>query len=93
MNGLVPLNPPNDKAIIDNCVFITPQLVYLASEDIGNSVFTKLYLMNGAGVPYVEKVFDNQEIKIFKVNLNKSTQDELSLWWETHNAFDLLVKK
>ncbi|MFH1431812.1 MAG: STT3 domain-containing protein [archaeon] len=92
MDGLIPLNPPNDKAVIDNCVFLTPQLVYLASEDIGNSVFTKLYLMNGAGVPYVEKVFDNQEIKIFKVNLNKSTQEELSLWWKTHTSADLRVK-
>ena len=91
--GLMPLNPPNDKAIIDNCVFITPQLVYLASEDIGTSVFTKLYLMDGAGVPYVEKVFDNQEVKIFKVNLNKSSQEELDEWWKTHDAFDLMVKK
>ncbi len=91
--GLVPLNPPNDKAIIDNCVFITPKLVYLASEDIGTSVFTKLYLMDGAGVPYVEKVFDNQEVKIFKVNLNKSSQEELDEWWKDHSAFDLMVKK
>ncbi len=92
-NGLVPLNPPNDKAIIDNCVFLTPNLVYLATEDVGTSMFTKLYLMNGEGVPYVEKVFDNQEVKIFKVNLNKSSQDELDEWWKTHNAFDLMVKK
>ncbi|RLG13402.1 MAG: hypothetical protein DRN71_04875 [Candidatus Nanohalarchaeota archaeon] len=91
--GVVPLNPPSDKAIIDNCVFITPRLVYLASEDIGTSVFTKLYLMDGAGVPYVEKVFDNQEVKIFKVNLNKSSQEELDEWWSDHNAFDLMVKK
>ena len=93
VNGLVPLNPPDDKAIIDNCVFITQNLVYLATEDVGTSEFTKLYLMNGEGVPYVEKVFDNQEVKIFKVNLNKSSEDELREWWKTHNAFDLMVKK
>ncbi len=91
--GLVPLNPPDDKPVIDSCVFITPNLVYLATEDIGTSVFTKLYLMDGAGVPYVEKVFDNQEVKIFKVNLNKSSQEDLDAWWKTHDAFDLMVKK
>lgn len=93
VGGLISLNPPNDKPIIDYCVFITPNLLYLATEDVGTSEFTKMYLMDGEGMPYLEKVFDNQEIKIFKVNLNKSSQEELGEWWKTHNALELLVKK
>ena len=96
MGGMFSLNPPGDKAVIDGCVIITQNLVLLASEEIANSVFTNLYLMNGAGIDYVENglVFDNGVVKIFKVKRDvvpEESKEELLKWWADRNYRDLIV--
>ncbi|MCK4550558.1 MAG: glycosyltransferase family 39 protein [Candidatus Aenigmarchaeota archaeon] len=67
-NGLVDLNPPEDKPATDSCVFITPNTILLASKDIGESPFTKLFLQEGVGLDYVTEVYNNGAIKIFEVD-------------------------
>lgn len=107
-NGIVNLTPPSDKQSLDACLSIIPLRliwrdqqgnyhgeVHIAFGDVATSVFNKLYIMNGKGLPYVDLVFSNQnqEVKIFKVNINRTSSDELREWWKTHTAYELLVKK
>lgn len=102
-NGEVPLNPPNDKPVFDSCLYLTPEqmvyppmrMAYVAPREIADSPFNKLYFMDGKGLPYVEMVYSNQdqEVKIFKVNINRTSSDELREWWKTHSAYDLILKK
>ncbi|MEA3342687.1 MAG: STT3 domain-containing protein [archaeon] len=100
-NSLVPFGRPNENVLTGYCLMpflrfgdrVDMSRAFFAKESVGVSVFSDLYFADGVGVPYVEKVFDNGEVKIFKVNLNKSSQDELDEWWKTHDAFDLMVKK
>ncbi|NOR85023.1 hypothetical protein GQ473_02810 [archaeon] len=67
-NGLVDLRPPEDKQIIDSCVFLTSDTVLLASKDIGDSPFTKLFLQDGIGLDYLTQVYNNGAVKIFEVD-------------------------
>ena len=66
-NGFVDLKP--EEPIYDACLMFTPFGVYLPYPEMeaGLSNFAKLYLFDGVGVPFLEKVYDNTEIKIFKV--------------------------
>ncbi len=83
---------------MDGCLIIKPPYgVFfpvdgtrgVPNKDAGTSIFMRLYLFDGAGIPYVEKVFDDTEVKIFKVNLPKEPLSELQNWWKTHGAEDL----
>lgn len=80
--GRIDLSPPDDKGIIEGCLFITAQLVYYASDSVANSEFAKLYLMDGFGVDYAKKVFDNGEVKIFETNFTRKTREELLREWK-----------
>ncbi|MCK5594404.1 MAG: hypothetical protein KAI18_04120, partial [Candidatus Aenigmarchaeota archaeon] len=66
-NGFVDLKP--EEPIYEACIMFTPFGVYLPYPEMeaGLSNFAKLYLFDGQGVPFLEKVYDNTEIKIFKV--------------------------
>jgi len=59
----------NATDIIDGLVIVDPsfqQATYLDPQ-IMNSVFTKLYFGNGQGLNHFKLVYDNNEVKIFKV--------------------------
>ncbi len=64
------------ESAFDACLLFTPYGLYMPypNKDPGISNFAKLFLFDGEGVSYVEKVFDNSEIKIFKVI---NTEDEI----------------
>ena len=59
----------NATNILDGLVIVDPsyqQITYLDPQ-IMNSVFTKLYFANGQGLQHFKLVYDNGEVKIFKV--------------------------
>ncbi|MEM0476054.1 MAG: STT3 domain-containing protein [Candidatus Aenigmatarchaeota archaeon] len=60
------------KSDINAMVIIDPSFryVFLANEEIMNSMFTKMYFLNGIGLEKFELVFDNPEVKIYKVSFN-----------------------
>lgn len=76
-NGIIPLNPPDDKPSWDGCLMFTPwkhpdntPIVFIPTDpDISQSMFARLYIWDGKGIDFLEKVYDNVEIKIYKVNL------------------------
>ena len=46
------------------CVTLTPAGVFYIPEEVKDSIFVSLQFMDGYGLP-VEKVFDNQLIRIY----------------------------
>jgi hypothetical protein len=59
----------NATDVIDGLVLVDPsfqQATYL-DQQIMSSVFTKLYFGNGQGLYHFKLVYDNGEVKIFKV--------------------------
>ncbi|MEA3229303.1 MAG: STT3 domain-containing protein [archaeon] len=75
-NGFVDLNSP--EPTFDACLVFSKFGVYMPypEKEAGLSNFAKLYLFDGAGVPFLEKVYDNTEIKIFKVIDSTETVQE-----------------
>ncbi len=61
--------------VIDGCVVFGGRTAYLASHDIMVSPFNKIYIMDGYDMDYLNKVFDNGEIKIFEINYTKIDED------------------
>ncbi|MEM5832686.1 MAG: hypothetical protein QXE43_00685, partial [Candidatus Aenigmatarchaeota archaeon] len=60
------------KSDINAMVIIDPSFryIFLANEEIMNSMFTRMYFLNGIGLEKFELVFDNPEVKIYKVSFN-----------------------
>ena len=88
-DGFVDLNPP--EPIFDACLVFSPFGVFLPYPEMeaGLSNFAKLYLFDGVGVPFLEKVYDNTEIKIFKVieeEENIETPPQIDITNETNEV-------
>ncbi len=64
-NGILHLG--DKEPSISGCVAISSMGIFYIPEEAENTIFTSLMFMEGFGLP-VEKVFDNQLIKIYKVN-------------------------
>ncbi|MBW6451246.1 MAG: glycosyltransferase family 39 protein [DPANN group archaeon] len=69
--GLLDLGAP--EPTFDACIVLSKFGIYMPypNKEAGISNFAKLYLFDGAGIPFLEKVYDNTEIKIFKVDFNR----------------------
>ncbi len=88
------LETSNDKPVVDGCVLISRRYLLYATKDMMESVFHKLWFMDGKGIDYLYKVFDNGEVKIYKVNhtiIPDRSRDELIKWWEKYNWKGLIV--
>ncbi len=73
-NGIMDMNPLEDDKPIweESCIMFSPFGVYYPTEkEIAVSAFAELYLWDGKNIDFVEKVFDNTEIKIFKTDFSK----------------------
>jgi hypothetical protein len=69
-NGIIDFNPPDDKPSWDGCLMFTQFGVFVPTDpDISQSIFARLYIWDGKGIDFLEKVYDNVEIKIYKVNI------------------------
>ncbi len=87
-DGLVDLKA-KDPAI-DGCLLFTKYGVFfpvdgtrgVPSTLTGTSVFAKLFFFDGKGVDYVKKVYEDQEIRIYEVELPRKTREELLGWWK-----------
>ncbi len=73
-NGFLDLNAP--EPVFDACLLFSKYGVFLPYPEMeaGLSNFAKLYLFDGVNVPFLEKVYDNTEIKIFKVVTEKESE-------------------
>lgn len=58
------------KPSIKGMVILDPSLQYLffAEEDLANSMFTKMFFLNGLGLEKFKLVFNNPEVKIYEVD-------------------------
>lgn len=63
-SGIIQMSADNT---IGGCVALTSTGVYYVPEEAEHTIFSKLMFMDGYGLP-VEKVFDNQLIKIYEIN-------------------------
>ncbi|MEM5828039.1 MAG: STT3 domain-containing protein [Candidatus Aenigmatarchaeota archaeon] len=61
------------KANVNAMVILDPSLQYLifADSDLMNSMFTKMYFLNGIGLEKFKLVFNNPEVKIYEVNFEQ----------------------
>ncbi len=64
-NGIIKAG--EETPSIPGCVSVSSLGIYYIPPEAEHSVFTNLMFMEGIGLP-VEKVFDNQLVKIYKVN-------------------------
>lgn len=61
------------KVAVNGMVIIDPSFQYLffADQDLMNSMFTRMYFLNGYGLEKFKLVFNNPEVKIYEVNFNE----------------------
>ncbi len=91
---ILELETGNDKPAINGCVLVSQRYLLYASEEIMKSVFHNLWFMDGKGIGYLSKVFDNGEVKIYKVDhsvIPDRNRDDLVKWWEKYNWKGLIV--
>ena len=91
---IIDLGAKEDEATIDGCVVVAGNVALLASKEIMNSVFHNLWFMDGKDIAYLSKVFDNGEVKIYRVNhsiIPDRSRDELVKWWKKYNWKGLIV--
>ena len=60
------ISAAGESPSIPGCVSISDMGIYYVPPEAENSIFTSLMFMEGTGLP-VEKVFDNQLIKIYRI--------------------------
>ena len=63
-SGVTSVGNRNDT--IGGCAAITSFGIFYIPEESKNTIFSRLMFMDGSGLP-LEKVFDNNVIKIYKV--------------------------
>ncbi len=71
-NGIIRIPVEDESNIIPGCVTITSYGLFYIPPEAEFSIFTDLMFMDGYGIPDVEKVFDNQLIKIYRLEINES---------------------
>ena len=71
-NGILrlPVEPGVDT--MPGCLAITAYGMFYIPPEAEFSIFTNLMFMDGYGIPDVEKVFDNEAIIIYKLQINES---------------------
>jgi hypothetical protein len=69
-NGIIRTVPPEGATTMPGCITITGYGLFYVPPEAEFSIFTNLMFMDGYGIPDVEKVFDNQLIKIYKLEIN-----------------------
>lgn len=93
---VVTLKTPANANSANMCLMLTREQAILITEDISESVFHNLFFMDGSGLDYVTKVFDNGEVKIFEVDKTKITRESkeaLQSWWKENGVTPLLALK
>ena len=68
-NGLIDLTENKTQNVADLCILFSKYGVYMPypTKTPGISNFARLYLFDAHGIDFLEKVFDNNEIKIFRL--------------------------
>ncbi|MBN2331232.1 MAG: glycosyltransferase family 39 protein [Candidatus Aenigmarchaeota archaeon] len=76
-SGIIKLPAPENGDTMPGCITITAYGLFYIPTEAEYSTFTNLMFMDGYGIPDVKKVFDNNLIKIYKLEINE-TADALS---------------
>ncbi len=71
-NGIVKIVAAEGADVMPGCVTITSYGLFYIPPETEFSIFTNLMFMDGYGIPDIEKVFDNQLIKIYKLDINET---------------------
>jgi len=71
-NGILRFSAPENSNILPGCVALSGFGVFYIPPEAENTIFTNLMFMDGYGIPDLKKVFDNQLIKIYKVEINET---------------------
>jgi asparagine N-glycosylation enzyme membrane subunit Stt3 len=71
-NGIIHINVPEGSQIIPGCITLAPYGLFYIPQEAEFTIFTNLMFMDGYGIPDVQKVFDNQLIKIYKLEINET---------------------
>ncbi len=71
-NGILRIEAPEGADSMPGCITITAYGLFYIPPEAEFSIFTNLMFMDGYGIPDVEKVFDNQLIKIYRLDMNES---------------------
>jgi dolichyl-diphosphooligosaccharide--protein glycosyltransferase len=71
-NGIIRMESPEDANTMPGCISITAYGLFFIPPEAEFTIFTNLMFMDGYGVGDVEKVFDNQLIKIYKLEINET---------------------
>ncbi|MCK5176654.1 MAG: hypothetical protein KAQ92_02930, partial [Candidatus Aenigmarchaeota archaeon] len=68
-DGLVDITTNETQNVVDLCILFSKYGVYMPypTKTPGISNFARLYLFDAHGIDFLEKVFDNNEIKIFRL--------------------------
>jgi dolichyl-diphosphooligosaccharide--protein glycosyltransferase len=70
--GIIRLGAPEGSDTMPGCVTITAYGLFYIPPEAEFSIFTNLMFMDGYGIPDVEKVYDNQLIKIYRLEINET---------------------
>ena len=70
--GIIRLETQEGENTMPGCITISSLGLYYVPPEAEFTVFTNLMFMDGYGNPDVKKVFDNQLIKIYKLEINES---------------------
>jgi len=71
-NGIIRMESSDGADTMPGCVAIAAYGLFYIPQEAEFSIFTNLMFMDGYGIPDVEKVFDNQLIKIYRLEINET---------------------
>jgi len=77
-DGLVDLAPNQTENVADMCLLFSKYGTYIPypTKTPGLSNFARMYIFDAYNIAFLEKVFDNDEIKIYKLREEKDNESE-----------------
>jgi asparagine N-glycosylation enzyme membrane subunit Stt3 len=71
-NGIIHIETPDGTQSMPGCITVVAYGLFYVPPEAEFTIFTNLMFMDGYGIPDLEKVFDNQLIKIYKLQINET---------------------
>ncbi|MFH0956485.1 MAG: STT3 domain-containing protein [Candidatus Aenigmatarchaeota archaeon] len=71
-SGIIHIESPDGAQTMPGCITIAAYGLFYIPPEAEFTIFTNLMFMDGYGMPDLTKVFDNQLIKIYKLEINET---------------------
>jgi asparagine N-glycosylation enzyme membrane subunit Stt3 len=71
-SGIIHIETPEGTQTMPGCITIAAYGLFYIPPEAEFTIFTNLMFMDGYGIPDLTKVFDNQLIKIYKLEVNET---------------------